>query len=73
MIVASLCWGSATAQFTCDSPTTIACGETVFGATTGVANDNATSGAPTCVTTVGTGGQYWYSFTAPAGGTCTVD
>ena len=72
-VVASLCWGVATAQFTCGSPLVITCGETVFGATTGVTNDNATSGAPTCITTVGTGGQYWYSFTAPAAGTCTVD
>lgn len=73
MIVAALCWGTVNAQLTCDSPVAIGCGETVFGSTTGVANDNATSGAGTCVTTVGTGGQYWYSFTAPAGGTATMD
>jgi len=72
MIVASLCWGSSTAQFTCDSPSVITCGETVFGSTTGVTNDNATSLAPTCITAPGTAGQYWYSFIAPAAGTCTV-
>jgi len=72
-LVASLCWSVASAQFTCDTPIPISCGETVFGTTTGVPNDNASSGAPTCITPVGTGGQYWYSFTAPANGTCTLD
>jgi hypothetical protein len=69
-IAASLCWGVASAQFICSAPSPIDCEQTVFGTTTGVANDNATSGAPLCLTAVGTGGQYWYSFTPAAGGTC---
>ena len=73
MIVASLCWSSASAQFTCDSPVGINCGDTYFGSTVGITNDNATSGAPFCGTAVGTAGQWWFVFTAPANGTVTVN
>jgi len=73
MIAAAFCWSSASAQFACESPVTINCGETYFGSTAGIPNDNATSGAPTCNTTVGTGGQWWFLFTAPAAGTITVN
>jgi hypothetical protein len=54
------------AQNTCDAPGTLDCNTTIFGGTTGVANDNATSLAGMCITTVGTGGQQWYTFT-PSG------
>src|SRR5262249_37544679 len=68
----AVCWGSMLkAQNTCDSPAIITCGQTVFGSTEGVPNDNATSGAITCdgfdVETAS--GQQWYSFTPPADGT----
>ncbi|MFM7730280.1 MAG: hypothetical protein ACKO6L_04505, partial [Flavobacteriales bacterium] len=65
-------WGTSSAQFTCDTPQSINCGDVTFGATAGVTNDNATSGAITCGTTVGTAGQMWYVLTAPADGTCTI-
>ncbi len=56
----AVCWGSLSAQFTCDTPLPLNCGDVTFGSTTGVANDNATSGAPTCnFVTVGTDGQFW--------------
>ncbi|MCW5900264.1 MAG: T9SS type A sorting domain-containing protein [Flavobacteriales bacterium] len=48
---------------TCDDAIAINCGGTAEGSTIGVANDTATSGAFTCVTSVGTGGQIWYVFT----------
>ena len=67
-----VCWGSVSAQNTCDAPLTLNCGDVTFGSTTGVANDNGTSGAGLCVTAVGTGGQFWYSFTPPADGTVTL-
>lgn len=67
-----VCWGSVRAQNTCDAPLTLNCGDVTFGSTTGVANDNGTSGAGLCVTAVGTGGQFWYSFTPPADGTVTL-
>jgi len=69
----SVCWGVVSAQFTCDSPLPLNCGDVQFGTTTGVTNDNATSGAPTCVTTVGTGGQYWYSFTPSGDGSAVLN
>jgi hypothetical protein len=68
----AFCWGTVSAQFTCDTPLTIGCDESTFGSTTGVTNDNATSGAITCITTLGTTGQYWYTFTAPGDGVVTM-
>lgn len=68
----AVCWGTLSAQFTCDTPLPLNCGDVTFGSTTGVTNDNATSGAPFCNTAVGTGGQFWYSFTSPGDGTCSM-
>jgi hypothetical protein len=68
----AVCWGSLSAQFTCDAPLVLNCGDVTFGSTTGVTNDNATSAAPTCITAVGTNGQYWYSFTSPGDGTAVM-
>jgi hypothetical protein len=63
----------ANAQNTCDAPGAMDCGQTFFGSTTGVANDNATSGAGTCNgLTVGTGGQQWYALTLPENGNVTI-
>lgn len=59
--------------FTCSSPLPITCGATVTGSTIGVTNDNASSGAPTCITSVGTAGQIWYALVAPGVGTCTIN
>lgn len=60
------------AQNTCDSPATLDCNTTIFGGTSGVLNDNATSGAITCGTTVGTGGQQWYAFTPSGDATVSI-
>lgn len=60
------------AQNTCDAPGTLDCNTTIFGGTTGVPNDNATSGAGTCVETVGTGGQQWYAFTPSGDATVSI-
>jgi hypothetical protein len=58
---------SASAQVipgqTCDTPININCGDVFSESTLGVLNDNATSGAANCITSAGTGGQYWYAFT----------
>jgi hypothetical protein len=56
------------AQFTCSTPVIIDYNNfTYFDTrnTTGVSNDNGSSGAGTCITTVGVGGQVWYKFTWP--------
>jgi len=70
-LLVAVCFGLS-AQFTCSTPLEIECGDTVFGNTSAVPNDNSTSGAATCVTSVGTNGQYWYVFTPAADGTCTL-
>jgi hypothetical protein len=63
----------ANAQNTCDAPGAMDCGQTFFGSTTGVANDNATAGAGTCNgLTVGTGGQQWYALTLPENGNVNI-
>jgi hypothetical protein len=62
----------ANAQGTCDAPGVLECNTTLFGGTLGIANDNATSGAGTCLTTVGTGGQQWYTFTPSGDATVTI-
>jgi formylglycine-generating enzyme required for sulfatase activity len=57
---------SINGQLTCNTALPINCGQTVFGSTIGVINDNASSGVTTCVTPVGTTGQLWYVYTSPA-------
>lgn len=47
----------------CSDPISINCGDVINGSTVGVPNDNATSGAGSCINTVGTSGQMWFSFT----------
>lgn len=70
---AALVFSNGWGQNTCDAPATLSCGAAnVISNTAGVANDNATSGAITCVTTVGTAGQQWYAFTPPVDGTFTL-
>ena len=64
----AVCWGSLRAQETCETAVAVDCNSQTFGSTAGVANDTGTSGAGLCVTAVGTGGQQWYTFTAPADG-----
>jgi subtilisin-like proprotein convertase family protein len=49
----------------CSSAIPLSCGASVSGTTTGIANDNSTSGAGTCITTVGTAGQIWYEYVSP--------
>ena len=72
-VMLAVCWGAMDAQQTCATAVAVDCGNVIFGSTTGVANDNATSGAGTCQTqTVGTAGQIWYSFTAPGAGNVTM-
>lgn len=72
MLAFAVCFSRANAQNTCDTAVPISCGDATFGSTLGVANDNATSGAVTCDTPVGTTGQQWYSFTAPDNGTAVL-
>jgi hypothetical protein len=57
---------SINGQLTCNTAMPINCGQTVFGSTIGVTNDNASSGVTTCGTTVGTAGQFWYVYSSPA-------
>lgn len=71
MLAFAVCFSRANAQNTCDTAVPISCGDATFGSTLGVTNDNASSGAITCTTTLGTGGQQWYSFTAPDNGSAT--
>jgi len=50
---------------TCADAISIQCDGTLYtGSTTGFTNDNATSSAGQCITSIGTGGQIWYSWTA---------
>jgi len=63
----AVCWGSVViAQNDCASALPVNCGDVLFGSTAGVPNDNGSSGATTCITTVGTAGQHWYTLTTPA-------
>jgi len=55
---------SINGQLTCNTALPINCGQTVFGSTIGVTNDNASSGVNTCGTTVGTTGQLWYVYSS---------
>jgi len=69
MLALAVCFSRISAQNTCATAVPINCGDATFGSTLGVANDNGSSGAITCLTTLGTGGQQWYSFTATDNGT----
>jgi hypothetical protein len=52
---------------TCADPITVQCDGSIFtGSTAGFTNDNATSGATACTTSIGTGGQMWFVWTATA-------
>ncbi len=69
----AVCWGSIRAQQTCDTALPITCDDVTFGSTAGVPNDSPTAGVINCVTlAVGTGGQFWYSYTATSDGTVTL-
>lgn len=46
----------------CSDPVVLQCGVTMNGSTDGIPNDNATSGAGSCLSNVGTGGQIWYAY-----------
>jgi len=73
VLMAAMYSGDLLAQgTTCSTATVINCGENVTSSTTGVPNDNATSGAFTCNTTVGTGGQRWFSLTPTSTGPITI-
>jgi hypothetical protein len=49
----------------CFDAVSIVCDGTIYsGSTVGVMNDNVSSGATTCSTSVGTSGQAWYTWTA---------
>lgn len=48
---------------TCGDAIALVCGTSVSGSTLNVLNDNTTSGAGQCVTSVGSGGQIWFSYT----------
>lgn len=66
LIAFAVCCGSMlmAQSYNCASAVAITNATTlVIGNTVG-ANDNGTSGAGTCITTVGTGGQNWYVYTA---------
>ncbi|MCC6600668.1 MAG: hypothetical protein IT223_08320 [Crocinitomicaceae bacterium] len=57
------CPGAFAQNETCSGAQLISCGETVTGSTTGVANDNATSGATSCdILPLGSGGQRWFIY-----------
>ena len=58
---------------TCDDPIVIGCAESVIGSTTGIDNDNSTSGAISCQgTSVGQGGQIWFALTPTSTGPVTI-
>ena len=74
-VMLAVCWASSEAQQTCATAVPLNCGDVIFGSTTGVTNDNATSGAiGNCGTSVavGTAGQMWYTFTSPSAGNVTM-
>jgi hypothetical protein len=48
----------------CGDPFIIDCGMTYTGSTVGISNDNAVSGASSCMSLIGSGGQQWYAFMA---------
>lgn len=52
---------------TCDDAIEVTCGNIYSGSTQNVPNDNATSGATTCNSTVGQNGQIWYSYSDGGG------
>jgi hypothetical protein len=65
MIAVAVCWGTGVMAQSYDCASAVAITDataSVTGNTVG-ANDNATSGAITCGTSVGTGGQNWYAYT----------
>jgi len=67
----AVCWGAGVmAQATCATALSASVCISYTGSTVGVANDTGTSGAGVC--TVGTGGQHWYTFTAPSTTTYTI-
>jgi hypothetical protein len=75
MIAVAVCWGSGVMAQSNDCASAVAITDatvSVSGNTVG-ANDNATSGAGTCVTTVGTGGQNWYAYTSAFDADVTID
>ncbi len=53
---------------TCSDAIPAECGIVHFGSTTGVPNDNSSSGTLNCAGAVGIGGQIWYSYTAISDG-----
>ena len=73
VVTATALNSSAQSGFVCSDPIPLTCGSTNFGSTTGVSNDNSTSGASLCGTAVGTAGQVWYIFTSPGFGTCIMN
>ncbi len=66
-ILASATLNAQTGQ-TCSDPIPAECGIVYFGSTSGIPNDNPSSGVLTCGGLVGTGGQIWYSYTAISDG-----
>ena len=56
----------------CGEPIILECGLTYTGNTVGISNDNAVSGASSCLSTIGTAGQQWYAFMANAVQTVTA-
>jgi hypothetical protein len=57
---------------TCANPLVID-SPVMTGSTEGVENDNALSGTPTCVTSVGTAGQIWYYFSSAFEGVFSIN
>lgn len=75
LLAIAIVGSGAYGQNTCATATPVSLSSgTVFinGSTTGVANDNAASGAGFCQTSVGTAGQKWYSLTWNACSTALV-
>lgn len=57
---------------TCNDPIALVCGSTMSGSTQNIPNDNSSSGAVTCISSVGTGGQLWYSYSDEGGNLITL-
>ncbi len=71
-----MCVLQTIAQNTCSTATPIEYNNETLslnGTTTGISNDNASSGAGSCITSVGVAGQKWYSFTWPGCSSYTVN
>ncbi|MFN5294402.1 MAG: hypothetical protein ACK5BL_02645 [Flavobacteriales bacterium] len=75
LLVFSALWSTMSAQIvegqSCSAPISLECGLVYSSSTTGVPNDNASSGANLCGG-VGAAGQIWYSYTATESGLLTV-